>query len=133
MASRKRSAFRSRVSGERYRRTGRRVHSRRDPELHEEYIKFRKLLRKVASEFTKSRWQSTDRVHALEHLLTEVSKLPIDDPLDQCITEAALREVPGAVARLRKLSAMDLAKRPGEEITSYFRQAVACYVCGLYD
>ncbi len=104
-----------------------------DPESHAKYIKFRKMLRHTASSVTKSKWQPTTDSGALEQFLREISKEPVDDPLDQCLTEFALREVPRAVARLKKLSAMDLAKRPSQEITNYFRQAVTCYVSGLYD
>src|SRR6266566_3409152 len=75
-----------------------------DPESHAEYIKFRKMLRHAASSVTKSKWQATDSVYALEQFLREISKAPIDDPLDECLTEFALREVPRAVARLKKLS-----------------------------
>ena len=103
-----------------------------DPQSHAEYIRFRKLLRNAASSVTKSKWQPTDTVYDLERFLAAVSK-SIDDPLDDYVTTVALREVPGAVARLKQLSAVHLAKGPGQEITNYFRQAVACYVCGLND
>jgi len=104
-----------------------------DPQAHAEYIEFRRRLRKAASQATESKWQSTDVAHEPERFLSAVAKLPIDDPLDEYVTELALREVPAAVSRLRKLSAIRLQKTPNDEITKFFRQAVTCYVCGLYD
>ena len=104
-----------------------------DPELHAEYLRFRRLIRDAASQVTESKWQPTEIAQDPEQLLAAVSNLAIDDPLDEYVTTAALREVPGAVARLKKLSAMRLLKHPGEDVTNYFRQAVSGYVCGLYD
>jgi hypothetical protein len=104
-----------------------------DPQAHAEYIEIRSRLRKAASQATESKWQSTDIAPEPERFLSAVSKLPIDDPLDEYLTEVALRAVPAAVARLRKLSAIRLQKQPSNEITKFFRQAVTCYVCGLYD
>ena len=104
-----------------------------EPELHAEYVKFRKILRTAASQVTQSKWQPTDIAQDPARLLDAVSKLGIDDPLDEYVTTLALRGVTEAVARLKKLSAMHLGTHPSENVTNYFRQAVSAYVCGLYD
>jgi hypothetical protein len=103
-----------------------------DPEAHAEYAKFRKLLRAASSQVTRSKVQLTEIDPALERLLAAVSKLAIDDPLDDYVVRVVLREVPPAVARLKKMSTMRLLKQPGEAVITYFRQAVSAYVCGLY-
>jgi len=58
----------------------------------------------------------------------------VEEPhLDEYFTVEALTNVPGTTARWAKLSNLGFAKSPGDKIARYLRQAVGCYLHGMYD
>jgi hypothetical protein len=53
--------------------------------------------------------------------------------LDEYFTIQALTTIPGVTTRWKKLADLGFAKSPGDRVARYIRQAVSCYLYGMYD
>lgn len=68
-----------------------------------------------------------------DELIQELSSVVKDGLLDETITRLELQEVPGIVARWKKLRTISTVPLPGEKVEAYLRQATTCYLYGLLD
>jgi hypothetical protein len=56
-----------------------------------------------------------------------------DGHLNECFTIQALASIPAVTMRWKKLTDLGFAKAPGSKVAHYLRQAIDCYLYGIYD
>ncbi|MBI3300823.1 MAG: DUF4145 domain-containing protein, partial [Deltaproteobacteria bacterium] len=103
-------------------------------EERDELRRFKQGVTNIASSVVKAKtWPTTDFTADLPAFLDKISRLTGDDPLDSCLTRLALKEIPDAVVRLKKLQSLHVRTMPENRVKNYFQQASSCYICGIYD
>ncbi|PWB79992.1 MAG: hypothetical protein C3F08_05375 [Candidatus Methylomirabilota bacterium] len=68
-----------------------------------------------------------------DELIQKLLSVVEDGHLDETITRCELQEVPGIIARRKKLRTISTASLPDKKVTAYLRQATTCYLYGLTD
>lgn len=101
--------------------------SAEEQEAEETTVKVQELVRMVVQAKQEPAYTMAPSVI---QMLSELVKEP---HLDEYFTVEALTNVPGITARWAKLSNLGFAKSPGDKIARYLRQAVSCYLYGMYD